>query len=264
MKIGCTSKLSELEIIRSAGYDYLVLQGKEVASIDEREFQRLLRNVQRTHLPCVSLNAYCREGIYIAGPRYNRGDNKRYAEQLSRRAGALGVHNVGIGSPAARQIPLGFDMETAWSQTIEFMDETAEVFAEKNILVGIEPLGYCFCNLINCLGEAAVLMDALKNQIGITLDFYNMEQSFEADLDLTPYIANIIHAHISDDFGSCFQRSPLKKNRYAVHRERIKRLLAYGYTGDLTLEVDTPAIEEDLAESAEFLHEVCHIKCETE
>ena len=109
------------------------------------------------------------------------------------------MRTIGVGSPAARRIPEDFDRKTAQAQFAEFLSDTAAVFGQYGIGVSIEPLGYCYCNLVNRMDEALALADTIAPPMDLTIDFYNMEQSGEADLDLDPYAGRIAHVHVSDE-----------------------------------------------------------------
>lgn len=156
--------------------------------------------------------------------------------------------------PGSRRLPVDFNRETAWDQARAFTAGTAELFARFGIRVGFEALGPCYCNFINRVQEASRMAGQLSG-VGLTLDFYNMEQSGEADCPLLPYAHQILHVHLSDDLGSPQQRSFLRPEKHALHRSRIKRLAEAGYDGTLSLEVDVP-VGPEAARSLAFLREL--------
>ena len=255
MKYGCSAHIPETRMVKEAGYDYVVYRGKEVAALTEEDYQETVRLLKDTGLPCISLNAYCSDDLVVAGPAYDREKTLAYARLLAPRAAALGVKTVGVGSPAARRIPEDFDRTKALSQFAEFLADTAAVFGEYGIAVSIEPLGYCFCNLVNRMDEALALADMLTPPMDLTIDYYNMEQSNEADLDLQPYIGRVAHVHVSDDEGDCYRRCPLLPEKKQLHQERMRQLAQLGYDGYVTLEIDLALDPESISGTLRMLKE---------
>ena len=241
MRIGCGAQIEEAALVKDYGFDYVELRGRDLAAMELREVEELRGRLEVQGLPCLAINAYCPPEITIAGPCYDRARARRYAEKLSVRAGLIGTKKIGIGSPCSRTLPEGYDRALAWRQCREFLADTAEIFAKEKIETGIEPLGYCFCNFINRLEEGYELAEALEGYpVGITLDFYNMEQSGEADVGLARFAGRVVHAHISDDWGSPNRRSPLDAEKFPLHAARVERLMEAGYDDLLTLELDVP------------------------
>lgn len=251
MKIGCSAHIHELPAVEEAGFDYVELRGREVAALAPADLACLESQCER--LPCLGLNAYCPPEIVIAGPGFDRRRAQTYAETLAARAVRLGVRVVGIGSPASRVLPEGFSYDLAAEQAKSFTKDTAEAFGRYGISVGFEALGYCFCNFINHMSEAAALVESLGiPSAGIILDFYNMELSGEAQLPFAPYISRILHVHLSDDLGTPDRRSFLRPEKLPLHEARVKALISAGYAGALTLEIDTP-VDHTAKESLVFL-----------
>lgn len=256
MRLGCGARIGEIGLVKEYGFDYVELQGRELMALGLLEVEELRLQLEECRLPCLALNAYCPPEVVIAGPKYNRAAARRYAEELSARAELIGVKKIGIGSPQSRTLPEGYDREAACRQGIEFIGDTASIFEKAGVITGIEPLGYCFCNFINRLEEAYRLVDALKGYpVGLTLDFYNMEQSGEGDTDILRFAGKVIHAHISDDWGAPNRRSPLHREKGALHTARVKKLMEAGYDDMLTLELDVP-VDKAAYESLQLMREM--------
>lgn len=245
VEAGCSIlHISELETVKAAGYDYLEMMGKYLVGMDERDFYLAERTFYENDFPCKGLNAYCPESLIIAGPGFDRKRAGEYASFCAERAGAIGVKCVGIGSPRSRRLPEGYERRLADRQLTEFLKETTDAFGKKGIRVCLEPLAPCYCNYVNSMAEAAELVDRIGwENIGLVADFYNMEQTGEADGDLGGF-AKLYHVHISDDDGGPLCRSYLKKERKALHQSRLSRLYQGGYTGAVSLEIDVPAQPE--------------------
>ena len=242
MRIGCSITPSEVELAAECGFDYVELAGKVIAAMDEQEFTRLLKKLEKAQIPCFGFNAYCPREVIIAGPGTDPYLAYRYAQKLFPRAQALGIRRIGVGSPFSRMLPADYPQSRARGELVSFFRATGKVFAPAGVEVCVEALGHCYCNCINRVEEAidiARTVDRLN--VGVVVDFYNMEQEGEGDRVFYPKEAKWIrHAHISDDDGSPQLRSFLRSDKAFQHLERVQRLLSAGYAGDITLEIDVP------------------------
>lgn len=238
-----------------SGYDYVELAGRTVAAMTDADFDELKVTVLAGRLPCLAFNAYCPPEIAIIGEKFSRGSARDYAERLARRASALGVRVVGVGSPFSRMRAPELPLETAWEQATAFMRETSRAFAPYGVTVCIEALGPCYCNFINRLEEAEALRKLTgEPNLELVVDFYNMERSGEPELSLEAYAAHIAHAHISDDAGSPRARSYLKPEKEALHASRLRRLKDVGYANQrISLEIDVPFDAPAAAQSLAML-----------
>jgi len=257
MRFGCCSPISSLDIVAAAGYDFVELRGKEVAALSEADFDRLCRRLEELSLPCPGFNAYCGTDITIAGPGYDRQVTRDYAQLLAQRGRALGISQVGVGSPFSRRLPEGFDPALAHKQVGEFLSDSARCFAEAGISVGMEALAPEFCNCVNLCDEAVALVrEVPEKNVGLILDFYNMERNDEGERELDTLAPLILHVHVSDDAGDPFRRSMLRPEKYALHRERLLRLRRVGYDGTVSVETDLPLELSSASETLAFLRSI--------
>lgn len=243
--------------ISDVGFDYIELAGKRVVDADRQAFLSILRTLAKGRIPCLALNAYCPPGIVIAGPGYDSGSVKEYATVCAARAYELGVQTVSIGSPESRILPPDFPFGKAWEQIVEFLKITVAIFARYRIAACLEPLGPCYCNFINTVDEAIEVARQANGENGkIVLDYYNMEQSGEADIDLTFAKPYVWHVHISDDDGYPTRRNFLKDERKGLHMRRLERLAALGYDGPVSVEIDLPVDLDRAERTLDLLHAV--------
>lgn len=257
MEIGCCVIAEDVERLSECGFDFVELPGKELSRMDPGHITALRRRLDKYKLSCKCLNAYCPKDIIIAGPGQNLGEVKAYARKLAAYASELSVRHVGIGAPRSRNLPEGYDKKLASRQLQEFLQYTADEFAVYDIYVSLEAVGACYCNYINHLEEAAYILETVKHPfLRMVVDFYNMEQSGEADIDLEPYIPFIAHVHISDDDGGADRRGFLKPEKYACHAKRLTGLRVAGYNGTVSLEVDCPPDPQLSIRSCDFLKRI--------
>ena len=258
MKIGCSVfDNNEIRMAKEAGYEYIELKGKLLYAMSGDEVQETARTLGETGLEAYGINAYCGPELQMIGQGYDPAAARRYAEKLADRTVPLGTKMIGIGSPASRRLPQGASEEEraeASGQLREFLQITAEVFAPFGITGCLEPLAPVFCNFVNTAAEAAqIIGQAGCDNLGIVIDYYSMELAGEKEEEWMPYFDLIRHAHTSDDDRDPYRRTYLFPEKETVHQERTRRLLAAGYQGNLTLEMDLPADAEKAAQSFRIL-----------
>lgn len=255
MKVGCSLlTYQDMAGAVQAGFDYVEFMGKYLVSLSEREFEEIQRKQDKLSLRVLGLNGYCPPGLRMTGAGFDLAEIRRYAKACAVRADRLGVQVVGIGSPRSREISAGESAVEAMEQMKQFLTVTSEEFAGYGITVCLEALADCYCNFINFLPEAAEVVDSLGiPNVALVVDFYNMEHMREADRELRPYSRYIAHAHISDDDGGPDQRSYLKCEKAKVHQRRIEGLLAAGYQGAVSLEIDCRIDPERAGRSARIM-----------
>lgn len=258
MIFGCVSSVSTIEMVKEAGLAFTEIHGKAVGALPEDEFSRLCRKLEEMELPCIGFNAYCPPEITIAGPGYDRRQNLEYIRHMARRAAALGIRQVGVGSPKSRILPEGFDRKLAIRQISEFLLDNVDAYEPLGIGVALEPLAACFCNCVNTCDEALEVITHLEGaHVGLIYDLYSMERQGEADRSISELMPYISHVHISDDVaGDPYSRCMLHPLRYDLHRARLQRLKSAGYTGTVSLETDLPLSAPQLASSAAFLRTI--------
>ena len=260
MIYGCSSSPEEVSFVSDAGFNYVELPGKKIMAMENADFFSLYCKLQKLSLPALFFNSYCSSAIIIAGPKFDRGSVRSYAEKIAERGALLGIKGVGIGSPNSRILPPDFSDDTALSQLKEFLNITTEILDKKGIIVALEPLGKCFCNFINSVKEASsVLTCGVLPQVTLLADFYNMEHEGEADMDLFPVIHQTSHIHISDDQDNIpSMRSYLKEEKKPIHIKRIQNLQKLGYNKTITLEINVPVDTKRARKSLAVMKSACN------
>lgn len=242
MRIGCSAADGDVSALADCGYDYVELPGRWVSALPEARLWKLAASLEDKGLPCEAFNAYCSPEITIVGEGFDLNAARAYAKRCARAAAIVGAKVVGIGSPLSRKVSPGYDRAKAFAQMRDFFAATADEFAQHSVLVGIEPLGRCYARVLNTLAEAQALCAACgRDNLGLVVDFYNLEHNDEADHRLLPYADYLVHAHLSDDAGNPWRRWFLDVDKAETHQRRLQRLSSIGYSGRVTVEIDLPA-----------------------
>jgi len=254
MLIGCTCKPHEYIELVKVGFDYAEFPCRIICEMNDDDFGKLLFQLDKHVLPILGMNIYCPPEIVIAGPGFDVDRAAKYARKAADRGKELGVEVIGIGSPFSRILPDEYDRKLAQTQLLEFLKVTSSEFEKVGIKITLESLAPCFCNFINTLEEAYDVVSQLDDaNIGLVADFYNMEYTEEADIDLSKYIDKIYHMHISEDDGAPTKRSYMKRSNYEIHAKRINRLKQSQYNKTLTIEIDVPFDSERAQDNLKFL-----------
>lgn len=253
--LGCTVVPGEAAKAKACGFDYVELSGKAVAAMEDSAFRSLLAELDRAGIRCRGVNAYCPAEIVIAGNGFDECRTADYARRLIPRLKQLGAGLVGIGSPMSRVLPEDYDRALAWKQAVRFYRITAGEMAEAGLRICVEALATCYCNFLNRSEEAFRLAEETgMDNVGVVLDFYNMEHMGEADgLPAGMDVRKMFHAHISDDDGSPRRRDFLRPEKAEAHLRRVRGLIRAGYTGGITLETDLPFDREKAEKSIHIL-----------
>ena len=261
MQVGCCTSLDNYLAVQEVGFDYIEVSGRALGTLCESDFLDFYTLLTRNELPCLALNAYCPTEVVIAGPGFDISKPRAYAEKIVQRASKIGIKVVNIGSPKSRSLPNGFDYDLALFQARSFFYDTAEVFRPYGISITVEALGNCFCNFINTLDEAESFLESLYpvENMGLVVDFYNMRQSNDTDVDLCRFGNQIFHAHDSDDLNDPYLRSFYKTENADVHQKDIQRLKVIGYKGGISIETDVAFDKEAAFYSLNLIRQIWNL-----
>lgn len=238
MQIGCCVPTALYEQAVSEGYDYVEFSGWEIAEMSVEAVAALGEKLRKTGVPCLRFNAYCKSSPAIVGPNSEESVTRRYAEDLMKKASMLGVRGIGVGSPAARQLPDGYDRGLADRQCEQFFRVTAEAAAPYGITVLVEAVPYKMCNYMNELSQAADLVRRLHtDNIRMIVDLFNMELNGESWQDVAQQIPLAGHVHMSTT-GEGIARCAYGRGDEEACLQAFQTIVNAGYDGTVSLEAD--------------------------
>ena len=235
----CIKDENNIVRVKDAGFDAFEFNGAVLCAMEEDAFELLLKEQERTGLPCVGINAYSSGVPALVGPAYDRSECIRYAEKICARAAALGAAGIGIGAPKARILPEGFPKTQADAQFGQMLTDLAEIAGTYGIRVLIEALHQGFCNYINTTDEAALLQQSLKpGNLRLVFDFYHSSQQGEDAVEMFRRCKDrIAHVHFSsahETTGRGYPRQPDRETCLAY----LRVLHETGYMGAVSVEPD--------------------------
>ena len=258
MKIGCCTNMRNYEDLCKIGYDYIELSAYDIFNMTNEDFKTSLSKINEYGVPCFGFNAYCRDNLPMVGPGFDVDKVKTYAEKVCERGAKLGINFIGIGSPLARRVPDGWDINIANIQMEKFLRITAEVARQHGQTILLEALNTNVCNYITSTMEALRMVEKLDlPNLNMVLDFYHMGIMGES-IDGIGYVMPMVkHLHISC-IGKGFKRDYLNENDFEYVYHVINTVRSYGYNNTISIEADdTPNFCDKAKLNYEVFYRVC-------
>ena len=261
MKLGICTSIANIEKAIDIGFDYVVLSGTEVSSLNADQFIDLTDIVLKRNIDVSAFNGLCPSNIDIAGPNYSNEKARDYIRKLAERGKELGVRSLGIGAPNSRKIPKGFDRKKAWDNGRKFIEIAAEETSKYGMTVSIEELTFKYCNFINTLEESRLMSTELEDyNIPIIIDFFHLEADGHEPEYAEDYIKYAYDVHVSGiDKTEGVPRRPFLNERDYDRLTKIADVLRENnYNKTVTLEPDPVdyGFEEKAIESLKQLRRV--------
>ena len=242
MRFGCCVPVEKYAMGAAAGYDYIEIPGWQLASLSGAELESLKDEMDRAGVPILRVNSYCSGKPAICGPAFDPEAARAYAADLMTKASFLGVEKIGIGAPAARRLPEGFDSDLADAQCAEFLKINCEEAAPYGIDILLEAIQPAFCNYLN---DTAVAFERVKllgiDNLHMVIDLYHMKNNGESLSDMGWYMDEAGHVHVSTT-GPSNTRGLFGAATAAECGESFAAIKNAGYDGTVSIEPDAAAI----------------------
>lgn len=253
MLIGCCGITNDYSKIKYMGYDFIELSGRQIMSLSENAFEAFFQEYKDAGYPCCAFNDYCGSSTPIIGPKYDRASTKAYAEKLCERGQRLGVKTIGIGAPAARIVPVGYPIEQANADMVDFLETACAAAAKYEITILLEAVNKYKCNYLNSTGEVCSLVRTLRfPNLAMVYDAYHAKVMGENTDDLKEALPYIKHLHISTDLED-HRRGFLEKEDIPAFKELLKMTLGAGYTGNISVEASDKYLQNHGGRCANYM-----------
>lgn len=144
------------------------------------------------------------EGLNVNHPDdRTRWRTQDYFMDLIHFCADLGGRVMTFGSPDQRSVQPGEAPEGAWERTVGFFQNVLDLAAEREVVVGMEPLPRAQTNFVNTKDEAVRLVDAIDHpNFRLTLDCKAMTAEATPAPRLIREAADmLVHCHANDDNG---------------------------------------------------------------
>ena len=200
MRFGVCAGPEQADVLAEAGYDFIELAvAGHVMNVDEAGWPETRRQLLALSLPPETFNSFVRTGK-ITGPDVDFDGLTRYVQTALFRVAEIGGKIIVFGSGGARNVPEGFDRETAKRQMRDFLSLCADVSDQTGVVVAIEPLCRAESNIINWVSEGAEWARQIgRPGVRDLGDTYHMEQEGEPPSALVEARDVLAHIHVADD-----------------------------------------------------------------
>ncbi len=237
-----TLGLSCLPFLESSGYDYAELPLAQCMALDDTAFEAVCADIGKAGIPCRSCNNFFPAQVRLTGGEVSKAAVEVYIRKALARAARLGAHIIVFGSSGAKNVPEGFDRETAFAQIADTLRLAAMVAEPLGIIIVVEPLNRSECNIINTLDEGIRLVQAADHpNAQLLVDYYHFTHEGET-LDALRRAAPFIrHVHYAQETKRTFPNASQAKE--IAFFQLMKDM---GYRGDVSIEANTGNPAEDI------------------
>lgn len=245
IKLGICSSPNRAEQLKEAGFQFIEsgVAGLLKPETSDTEFAPQIEKIKACALPIRSCNGFIPGKFRLTGADTTHDEALEYAFTACRRAEAVGIPYIVLGSGSARKIPDGFDAEKAKGQFIDFCQKLGERIKDFKLRIVLEPLNKSETNLLNSVMEGIVYVDAINHpRIQLLADFYHMLREDEGPDAIRKAGSRIYHCHIAELEG---RKAPGTKGEDLSGY--FKALKEINYTGGVSCECGWP--KENLEEA---------------
>ncbi|MBC7328810.1 sugar phosphate isomerase/epimerase [bacterium] len=245
MRVGACLPWNLSHLLEEAGGDFIELPLREVARLDEEEFNDLFSSLS---LPAEAFNIFLPSYIKIVGENVDWEAIEGYLDLSLRRAKLLGGEVIVFGSGGQRRREQDFPQEKAMEQISYFLLKACEVAERFGLKIAIEHLNREETNTINRVSDALQLVEKVgKQNLGVIVDIYHLMKEREGWDVMERAGRKLFHIHISDP-----QRNPplCKEGILADFLTFLKKI---GYENRISIESRWQNIEEELPKAIENL-----------
>lgn len=248
MQIGCCVELQYYDAVAAAGFDTITLPAKEVAAWSEQTFCKVLEQVKSGPLKLMGLNAFCPSTLKLNGEGYSTRAVRAYSEPLLQRASRLGIHYVGIGAPASRNIAKGSDPAQALEQFHESVHTICALAHAYGIEILLESVCTAECNFITRTYEADALLHMWQiPNLKLVYDVYHEMWEQEPPSRIAEFAEQIRVVHLARAHeGKRFYPNDTGLDFCAPY---IDALRACGYQGEICMEAFEGNVTEGILQS---------------
>lgn len=197
MRFGICTNATNLDYVKSLGYDYVELSLSDVAAMTDEEFEAVLSAVNRAEIYAETFNSSFPASLKMAND-VDMDAVREYAELAFERAQKLGGKIVVVGSGKARMLPDCYDKTEAEKNFCAVLVTLAEIAERYGLKLAIEPLSQKATNFINTVSEGARICEMVNmDSVRLLADLYHVYLNGEDINDVKKYGKHIIHIHVA-------------------------------------------------------------------
>lgn len=222
------------EKLKAAGFQFIEGTVAHVLkpAMPDAEYAPEIDKLKACALPIRSCNNFIPKKFSLTGPETKHDEALTYAVTACRRADAIGIPYIVLGSGGARTIPEGFDLDKGKDQFIAFCRKLGDNIQDCKVTVVLEPLPIRSTNLLHKVWEGIEFVDTIdRPRIQLLADIHHMLSEKEGPESIRKAGARILHCHIAELNGG----SP-PGTHGEDFRGYFKALKDINYTGGVSCE----------------------------
>lgn len=222
-----------LELIETAGYDYVEFPLMQLSSLEEEAFRELTRRLSCMRVACDACCNMFPASVRLLGEEASPAAVMRYLQTAFPRMAALGVRKVVLGSSAARRLPDGMDKAEGVKRLAHLLAETVTPFLESyDIQLVMEPIGSYEANFIHTLPDGMEVVRAVNHpRVQLLADSVHLLYENETPEHIVEFAPYIRHIHLCEA-GRALPAGAVSQGLGAI-LDAIRRI---GYNGTVSFE----------------------------
>ncbi|HEY5584743.1 MAG TPA: sugar phosphate isomerase/epimerase family protein [Ruminiclostridium sp.] len=260
MKLGiCTNMIastddrfgvSHLNEIAEAGFEYIELPMATIMSVDEQEYQKLVKTISDSPVKCEVVCSLMRPDISVVGDEYDKNKLVEYIKVAATRANDLHVKSVVFGSPRSRSMRFPpYSLSDTLLQLAESLHIIMNHMDQYGISVLMEPLNRIETNLINTFEQSASFCRKVgRKGFRSMIDFAHFKVNGEPYSSIIENMDMLAHIHIARPFERKFPMDEREEDYSGF----IKKLSEAGYNETISIEAVSKDVKND-AKAANIL-----------
>lgn len=235
MKFGFCTNIDNYQLLADLGYDYIELSGREILTYSPEKMKEVLKILSDGPVSCCGFNSTIPVEVPIVGEGFSPEKTSECAKKLCFAAAFLGASNIGIGSPASRRLPKGYDMARADDEARQFLTIFSQEASQYRINILWEHLNYEESNYCITWKDGLNLVHSLNlPNVSLVCDLYHIHTNGESLLDLSLDPSAIGHVHMAQKSDGL--RVALLPEYKDIYKEFLFTLMGLGYDGTVSVE----------------------------
>jgi sugar phosphate isomerase/epimerase len=218
-------------------------------SIPDSVFQKKAEAIRKLKTKLIMCNVLFPGSIKIAGPDVSEGRVLEYLEGVLKRARAIGLPNLILGSGGARRLPEGYDKEKAKADFSLLARKMAVLAKQYKVTIILENLNSGETNFLNTVSDAADVVSRVDHpNFRLNADIYHMMRENESPGEIVKAGKILVYCEIAE-----------KKDRTLPgvtgedFRPYLKALRQIGFSGPIIIEGRSADLRKDLPLAFRYL-----------
>ena len=259
MKFGFCTTFDNYGLLAELGYDYIELAGRDVVEYEPSRLDEMAKTIREGRVKCCGFNSAVPASVPIVGEGASADKTREYAKRLCEVGAKLGIGAIGIGSPACRRLPYGYDVPLSNSQAAEFLSIFCDVAEAYGIRILWEHLNPTEANYGLSWNHGAELVRRVnKKNMALVCDLYHIDINRESLRDLEQDPSLIGHVHMAQLEGTArLGLLPAHEDRY---EEFFAKLRSLHYDGIVSIEAFSGVPSEEAARSIGILKKLAQAR----